>query len=115
MYDQLTKNVKIAYGFKVDEREARELVPLKVAEREKFLALLQTEDKHNLLEIAAGTGIHGWFFQDNGLDVICTDLSPKMIASCREKGLYANEMDFLNLDFPTGSLHSKTLLLIPHR
>lgn len=115
MYDQVIKNMKIAYDLKVDEREAPELVPWKAAERENFLALLQTEGKRKLLEIGSGTGIHGRFFQDNGLDIICTDLSQNMIASCREKGLEAYEMDILNLDFPPGSLHSKTFLLIPHR
>ena len=115
MYDHVIKNMKIAYDLKVDAHEAHELVPWKVAERENFQTSLQTEGKRNLLEIGAGTGIHGRFFQDNGLDFFCTDLSPKMIASCPEKGLEAYEMDFLNLDFPPGLLHSKTFLLIPHR
>jgi cyclopropane fatty-acyl-phospholipid synthase-like methyltransferase len=85
MYDQVIKNMKIAYELIVNEREARELVPWKAAEREDILALLQREGKHKLLEFGAGTGMHGRFFQDNGLDVICTDLSPKMIASCRKR------------------------------
>jgi SAM-dependent methyltransferase len=44
--------------------------------------------------------VDGRFFQDNGLTVTCTDLSPEMVRLCREKGLDAHVMDFLNLDFP---------------
>ncbi len=45
----------------------------------------------------------GKFFQDNDLDVVCTDLSPEMVALCRAKGLTAYTMDFLSLDFPAQS------------
>jgi SAM-dependent methyltransferase len=106
MYDQVIKNLKTAYDCKVAEREGRELATWKAAERGEFLALLQNEAKHKLLELGAGTGLHGKFFQDNGLDVICTDLSPNMVACCREKGLQAYTMDFLNLDFPLGSFEA---------
>jgi predicted O-methyltransferase YrrM len=76
MYDQVIKNLKNAYDHKVAEREGRELIPWKAAERGDFLALLQNKGKQKLLEVGAGTGLHGQFFQDNGMDVICTDLSP---------------------------------------
>ena len=59
-----------------------------------------------MLEIGAGTGVHGKFFQDNGMQVVCTDLSPEMVKRCREKGLEAHEMDFLSLDFPPGSFEA---------
>jgi len=62
MYDQVIKNLKTAYDCKVAEREARELVPWKAAEREDFLSLLQNAGKHRLLEVGAGTGLHGKFF-----------------------------------------------------
>jgi SAM-dependent methyltransferase len=119
MYDQVSKNLKTAYDRKVAEREARELVSWKAVERSEFLALLQSEGKHKLLEIGAGTGLHSKFFQDNGLDVICTDFSPNMVACCREKGLQAYNMDFLNLDFPPQSFEAvfamNCLLHVPRR
>ena len=106
MYDQVIENLRIAYDRKVAEREGREPIAWKAAERGDFLALLQNEGKQKLLEVGAGTGLHGQFFQDNGIDVICTDLSPNMVACCREKGLLAYTMDFLNLDFPAGSFEA---------
>ena len=119
MYDQIIENLRIAYDRKVTEREGRELATWKAAERGEFLALLQKEGKHKLLEVGAGTGLHGKFFQENGLDVTCTDLSPNMVARCREKGLEAYEMDFLNLDFSPGSFQAvfamNCLLHIPRR
>jgi hypothetical protein len=39
------------------------------------------------------------FFAGHGLQVVATDLSPKMVACCREKGLDARVMDLLHLDF----------------
>jgi SAM-dependent methyltransferase len=103
MYNQIIKDLKTAYDQKVAERAARELVAWKATEREDFLALLKDEAKDQLLEVGSGTGIHGKFFQDNGLQVICTDLSPNMVACCRQQGLQAYAMDFLNLDFPADS------------
>jgi SAM-dependent methyltransferase len=101
MYKQVIKDLRNAYDQKVSEREACDLIDWKAAERFEFLTLLHTEGKHKLLEIGSGTGLHGKHFHDKGLDVICTDLSPNMVACCREKGLQAYTMDFLNLDFPT--------------
>jgi len=103
MYNQIITDLKTAYDQKVAERAARELVAWKATEREDFLALLKNEAKDQLLEIGAGTGLHGKFFQDNGLHVICTDLSPNMVVCCRQQGLQAYVMDFLNLDFPADS------------
>jgi SAM-dependent methyltransferase len=71
------------------------------------------------LEIGAGTGNDGLYFQNNGLDVTCTDLSPDMVNLCREKGLKAYVMDFLSLDFPPGSFDAiyalNCLLHVPTR
>jgi SAM-dependent methyltransferase len=61
------------------------------------------EGKQSLLEIGAGTGKFAKFFQDNGLTVVCTDLSPEMVRLCWAKGLTAYAMDFLGLDFPESS------------
>jgi len=119
MYDQVSKNLKTAYDRKVAEREARELITWKDAERGEFLALLQNEGKQKLLEVGAGTGLHSKFFQDNSLEVICTDLSPNMVACCLEKGIQAYAMDFLNLDFPAESFDAvfamNCLLHVPRR
>src|SRR5690606_3962913 len=59
------------------------------------------------------------YFQENGLEVVAVDLSPAMVALCREKGLEAHVMDFLRLDFPPGSFDAvyalNCLLHVPDR
>ena len=106
MYKKNLNNLRAAYDRNAEERENRVVAPWKVEERQKFLALLQDEGKKNLLEIGAGPGKHGKFFQDIGLAVTCTDLSPEMVRLCQEKGLTAYAMDFMNLDFPERSFEA---------
>jgi SAM-dependent methyltransferase len=71
----------------------------KVEERNRFLELLRGEGRRSLLEVGAGTGVHGLFFQEQGLEVVCTDLAPEHVRICQQKGLTAYAMDFLGLDF----------------
>jgi SAM-dependent methyltransferase len=78
----------------------------KMEERDRFLAALQNENKKKLLEIGAGTGRDSKYFQDQGFDVVCIDLSPTMIELCRQKGLTALVMDMANLDFPEYSFEA---------
>ncbi len=43
------------------------------------------------------------YFQENDFEVVAVDLSPAMVALCREKGIEAHVMDLLSLDFAPGS------------
>jgi len=56
-----------------------------------------------LLEIGAGTGRDSKYFQNQGFEVVCIDLSPAMIELCRQKGLTAYVMDMNDIDFPDNS------------
>ena len=56
-----------------------------------------------MLEIGAGTGHDSAFFARHGIDVLATDMSPAMVARCRDKGLDARVMDFSRLDLAAGS------------
>ena len=103
MYSQVIHELRRAYDRMVEERDKKEVAAWKIEERQQFLSLLQQEGQKKLLEIGAGTGIHGQFFQENGLEVICTDLSPEMVKRCQQKGLAAYVMDFLHLEFPDNS------------
>ncbi|GAB2960269.1 hypothetical protein GCM10027203_76540 [Nonomuraea fastidiosa] len=67
--------------------------------RSAFLDLVRSGDGRRLLEIGVGTGQDSLYFKESGLDVVAVDLSPAMVARCREKGLEAFVMDFLHLDF----------------
>ena len=103
MYNQIIASLRDSYNRNAAERENYPIIGWKVEERGYFLSLLQQEGRQRLLEIGAGPGRDSKFFQDNGLEVICTDLSPEMVAICQSKGLTAHAMDFLSLDFPDTS------------
>lgn len=102
-YEALLEHLQIAYDRAADEREERDVQAWKQAERRQFLVRLQADAARSLLDIGAGAGAHGKFFQESGLSVTCTDLSPALVEGCRRKGLTAHVMDFLHLDFPEGA------------
>jgi SAM-dependent methyltransferase len=71
--------------------------PWKRAEREAFRARLPADRRPRLLEIGAGTGVHGRWFADHDVDVVCTDASGAMVEACRAVGLAAEQIDVLRL------------------
>jgi SAM-dependent methyltransferase len=91
--------LRTAYDGRADQRDTGGISAWKVEERNRFLALLPNEGRRSLLEVGAGTGVHGLFFQEQGMEVICTDLSPEHVRICRQEGLTAFAMDFLSLEF----------------
>jgi SAM-dependent methyltransferase len=98
-YKQVTDDLRQAYDHMAEDRDQKAEPAWKDSERLDFLQLLQDEGKKSLLEVGAGPGWDSLFFQENGLDVVSTDLSPEMVRICHEKGLEAYAMDFLNLNF----------------
>jgi SAM-dependent methyltransferase len=118
-YDTIIASLRAAYDRGADERERSALAPWKEREREAFLAEVRAEGRRTLLELGAGTGKDGLFFQQHGLEVTCIDLSPAMVALCRQKGLRAHVRDLLHLDLPPGSfaaVHALNCLLhVPRR
>jgi len=102
-YRDVTESLRTAYDGAVEHRDRTEKAPWKITERAGFLRRLRDENRRRLLELGAGTGQDSAFFAGHGLRVVATDLSPAMVARCREKGLDARVMDFLHLDFPAGS------------
>ena len=98
--DHVKRNLQLYYDQTAAERDGRGIADWKAAERGRFLALLRAEGMRRLLEIGAGPGRDGLFFQRQGLEVVCTDLSAEMVALCRHKNLTAHIMDFYHLDFP---------------
>ena len=99
-YASVASELKRAYDSKAEERDRKPVLGWRQALWAEYLRRLQAENLASLLEIGAGTGQAGSFFQEGGLKVVCTDLSPEMVRLCRAKGLEAYEMDFLHLDFP---------------
>ena len=96
-------NLILSYDRQAEQRNRSDLEDWKAAERATFLDLLSSEDKQFLLEIGAGHGRDSKFFQDNGFEVTCIDLSPEMVKLCQQKGLNARLMDMIDLDFPEES------------
>jgi SAM-dependent methyltransferase len=103
MYEKIIADLRQSYDRKVEERDRKKMAPWKDRERKHFLSLVLDDGYSRLLEIGAGTGLHGKFFQEQGLQVVCMDLSPEMVKRCLEKGLEAYLMDFTHLDFPRSS------------
>lgn len=92
-----------AYDKSATARDASEMQDWKIRERGIFLERLHSEQKRTLLELGAGAGKDGRFFQENGLIPTCIDLSPAMVALCRQKGLNARVMDIAEIEFPEES------------
>jgi ubiquinone/menaquinone biosynthesis C-methylase UbiE len=99
----LRNTLRETYDKHAQQREGLVMQDWKKAERDKFLSLLQQEHKHTLLEIGAGTGRDSKFFQEQGLETVCIDLSPAMVELCRQKGLAAYVMDASDMQFPAAS------------
>jgi len=99
----LKNDLRETYDKYAQERESGVMQDWKVEERARFLSVLQNEHKQKLLEIGAGTGRDSKFFQDQGFEVTCIDLSPAMIELCKLKGLSAYVMDMTDIDFPENS------------
>lgn len=102
-YSQIKNNLKVAYNNKASERDSLTTEQWKVDTRQSFIHILLENNKQSLLEIGAGSGKDSLFFQDQGLSVVCTDLSTEMINLCKVKGLEAHEMGFDALTFPEES------------
>jgi SAM-dependent methyltransferase len=95
--------LKQAYNKHAEDREQTKLEPWKFEEREQFLNRITKEGYTTLLEIGAGTGRDSLYFQQQGLQVTCIDLTEEMVRLCKEKGLDAQLMDFQHLDFNANS------------
>lgn len=102
-YEAVATALRSAYDGSAAARDEEERPAWKTGERDAFLARVLAEGKQRLLEVGAGPGHDSQFFQDHGLDVVATDLSPEMVRRCRAKGITAHEMDFLQLRFPPAS------------
>lgn len=102
-YEDVIGSLRESYDNSADERNAVAKESWKIEERVAFLARLRERGAARLLEIGAGVGTDSLFFQEQGLTVVATDLSPQMVAKCQEKGLDARVAGFLELDFPAES------------
>lgn len=105
-YLEIAVNHRLAYDRMAAERDLSPIPQWKLEERLRFLAVMKHERRRLLLDVGAGTGVHARFFQDEGLEVVCTDASPEMVRLCQGKRLIAHVMDFMDLDFGGQQFHA---------
>jgi len=67
--------------------------------RDEFRRFQELLSGKKVLDLGCGGGDHALYFQQQGLDVTCVDLSQEMVKLCKEKGLHAIVMDIEDLKF----------------
>lgn len=59
--------------------------------------------KAKILDIGSAAGDYALLLKKNGFNVLCIDISKKMIQKCEKKGLKARVMDFEQMNFSKNS------------
>jgi SAM-dependent methyltransferase len=93
------------------------LSPRRVEQRERFISLLKSEGRHDVLEIGSGTGLDGLKFVQAGIHYTGVDLSEGHVRQARSKGLAVSVASARRLPFADGAFPAawsmSTLLHIP--
>ncbi|WP_421378656.1 class I SAM-dependent methyltransferase [Bacillus salacetis] len=95
----LKLNFSKSYDSQSEIRNEKEAPEWKEAERETFLNWLTEENKETLLDLGAGPGKDSLYFKKNGIQPLAVDISARMVAFCKEKGIPSKVMSFDELDF----------------
>jgi cyclopropane fatty-acyl-phospholipid synthase-like methyltransferase len=97
--DKFKQQLKDAYDTDAKRRDSAEgkRDQWKLDLRENFVNLLKKENKKTILELGSGAGLDAKYFQDNGFDILATDLSGEMINMCKKRGLNAQVIDLYDL------------------
>lgn len=66
-----------------------------------YRRLFHDVDARRVLDVACGTGRHAAMFHDWGLQVVGADVSPAMIAYCRERHGESESLQWVNRSFDT--------------
>jgi SAM-dependent methyltransferase len=103
MTTQVTRILQDAYDRRVEQRGTRPAPGWETAERDIFREFLRRQPVTTLLEHGTPTGSDAAFFKVQRFEVVCIDLSPRMVECCRARGLVAHVMDVADLRFPPGS------------
>ena len=93
------------------------LSPRRVEERDRFISLLKSEGRHDVLEIGTGPGLDGLKFVQAGIHYTGVDLSEEHVRQARSKGLDVSVASARRLPFADGAFPAvwsmSTLLHIP--
>ncbi|BAS07874.1 demethylrebeccamycin-D-glucose O-methyltransferase [Arthrobacter sp. Hiyo4] len=89
----------------------------RVEQRERFISLLKSEGRHDILEIGSGTGLDGLKFVQAGIRYTGVDLSEGHVRQARSMGLAVSVASARRLPFADGAFPAvwsmSTLLHIP--
>ena len=97
--ESIKAQLKDYYNKYADERNANIKNQWKLDLRNDFLAVMKENGLKSMLEIGAGTGQDSMFFMEKGFIVTAVDLSEEHVKRCREKGIDAKVMDFVEMSF----------------
>jgi SAM-dependent methyltransferase len=119
MDEDIKRIIRNSYNNSVGLRDRKEIESWKEKELNKVLANIDDKKNCRLLDLGAGSGLYGKYFENNGLQVTCIDLSSSMINLCKQKGLDAHIMDFYDLEFDENFFNIiwslNTLLHVPKK
>lgn len=93
------------------------LAPRRVEQLERFIALLKSEGRHDVLEIGSGMGLDGLQFLRAGIHYTGVDLAEEHVRRSRAKGLDVSVASARQLPFADGTFPAawsmSTLLHVP--
>src|SRR3989344_3878710 len=89
-YMQETKKAYDLYALQFDEKFGDYFKEYVVREAQQFLHHLPGP---KIIDLGSGPGNHAFFFHQQGYKVLCLDISERMVALCKQKGLPAEVMD----------------------
>ncbi|MFC5529102.1 class I SAM-dependent methyltransferase [Cohnella yongneupensis] len=111
------EQLRQSYNKYAEQRDQSKMEPWKFEVRQQFLQSLLENDGNSILELGAGPGRDGLYFQEHRFEVVCVDLSDEMVRLCKDKGLDARQMDVRELQFEEGQFDSvyamNSLLHVP--
>jgi len=97
--DNYKKNIIESYNKYATHRDKKEIDPWKMMEVNKFEKVLEDEGLRTLLDLGAGPGLYGSYFQLKAYKVTCLDISKEMVKLCKDKNLQAEVMDFYHMAY----------------
>ncbi len=113
-YKQETTRAYDAYASEFEQRFYENFLKWGRNEADAFAAAVPGR---KVLDLGSGPGVYAAYLRDKGFDVLCVDISEKMVGACRRKGLAAEVMDVEDLRLPPksfdGVLASAVLLHVP--
>lgn len=114
----MKEQIRESYNNSGDTRYKQESEGWKLDCIDNFSDNLSKEQK-KVLDLGAGSGIHGKQLSDLGYLVTCTDISDQMIELCKKRGLESVQMDYYAMSFEDNSFDGvwamNTLLHVPKK